>query len=389
MKFGLSFILFSALATFTASSSPAHPSAGGHSDGNMIIKQLHDEWKAKYGIRYLTEEDEAKRFDIFAQNLEYISEHNERFHRGEVSFDMALNGHSDLSYEEWEASRLAYTPSPIAIDADDLFFGLHHTGASNVKLLRGTEGDDVPDSIDWTKRGAVTAVKDQGQVRVLCLSLSITYVNVHYLFSLYQCGSCWSFSSTGAMEGAHFIATGNLVSLSEEQLINCVKGGEFDCDTGGEMVEAFKYVIKNGGIVAEATDPYRLKDHQKCKYRPDATTYVATFSGYKLVPSNDEDSLKSAVARQPVAVGMDASHRSFQFYHSGVYDEEECCTDCTSEDLDHGVLAVGYGTTDDNVDYWIIKNSWNQGWGDAGYIKIKRNDKGRCGIPTSASYPVV
>ncbi len=144
----------------------------------------------------------------------------------------------------------------------------------------------------------------------------------------------------------------------------------------GDMVEAFKYVIKNKGIVSEASDPYVAKDHLKCKYKPAGNTYVngvleleeelapsnyvATISGYKTIPSNNEDALVSALNLQPVSIAIDASHQSFQFYHSGVYDEKQCCTDCSDGDLDHGVLAVGYGT-ENGQDYWLIKNSWASG----------------------------
>jgi cathepsin L len=211
------------------------------------------------------------------------------------------------------------------------------------------------------------------------------------LYATGQCGSCWSFSSTGAIEGAYFLKTGKLTPLSEEQLINCVNGGSFDCSSGGDMVEAFKYVIQNKGIVSEASFPYNSKDHETCTFKPYSGSgtdpYVASITGYKTVTSNDEDALKSAVAQQPVSVAIDASQQSFQFYSSGVYDEPACCTNCQQSDLDHGVLVVGYGT-EDGKDYWLVKNSWNAGWGDNGYIKMLRNADGQCGVPAYASYPI-
>lgn len=190
------------------------------------------------------------------------------------------------------------------------------------------------------------------------------------------------------MEGAHAIATKQLVSLSEEQLINCVNGGQFDCNTGGDMVEAFKYVISNKGIVTESSYPYASKDHQKCKYKAGSGNYAATFSGYKTIPANDEVALQSAVSKQPIAIAIDASHSSFQFYSTGVYSDKACCTNCQPNQLDHGVLLIGFGSESGN-DYWLVKNSWNTGWGDKGYIKIAKGKKGMCGVPAMASYPIV
>ena len=189
------------------------------------------------------------------------------------------------------------------------------------------------------------------------------------------------------MEGAYAIKTGKLVSLSEEQLINCVNGGQFDCNTGGDMVEAFKNVIKNKVIVSEESNPYKTKDHQKCTYKSGVGNYAATFTGFKTVKTNDEDALKTAVASQPVSIAIDASQQSFQFYSTGVYSDSKCCTNCSSDQLDHGVLAVGYGTLQ-GKDYWLIKNSWASGWGDKGFIMIARNAKGMCGVPTMASFPI-
>jgi cathepsin L len=151
------------------------------------------------------------------------------------------------------------------------------------------------------------------------------------------------------------------------------------------MVAAFEYVISNKGIISEATWPYTLADHQTCKAK---APYAATISSYKTIASNDEAALKTAVAQQPVSVAIDASQQSFQFYSSGVYDEASCCTNCVQSDLDHGVLVVGYGT-ENGADYWLVKNSWNSGWGDAGYIKMARNKESQCGIATYASYPIV
>jgi cathepsin L len=217
----------------------------------------------------------------------------------------------------------------------------------------------VPDSIDWREAGAVTPVKDQG-----------------------QCGSCWTFSATGSIEGAWKLANHTLVSLSEQNLVDCSKnGGNKGCD-GGLMDEAFKYVIQNNGLDVESTYPYTAKDGTTCKFT--VANVGARIKSFVDVASRNEDALKTAVGTVgPVSVAIDASHNSFQLYESGVYHQLLC----SATRLDHGVLAVGYGTSD-NADYWLVKNSWGPKWGLNGYIQMSRNRSNNCGISTSAYYPV-
>lgn len=150
------------------------------------------------------------------------------------------------------------------------------------------------------------------------------------------------------------------------------------------MDNAFRYIKDNHGIDTEATYPYRAED-EKCQYKPKNSG--ATDRGFVDIDSGYEDKLKAAVATVgPIAVAIDASHESFQLYSDGVYDEPEC----SSEDLDHGVLIVGYGTDEaSGQDYWLVKNSWGDSWGDKGYIKMARNKNNQCGIATKASYPLV
>ena len=286
------------------------------------------------------------RRDIYHNNLQSIEEHN----NANNNFNMTVNKFADLHSSELPKG----------------FFQTHRTGWG-ISLDKTTgcnkfniqyEPENLPDSVDWREHKAVTDVKNQG-----------------------QCGSCWSFSSAGAMEGSWAIATGKLLNLSEQQLMDCsTRYGNMACN-GGLMDNAFEYAIDNG-MCSYEEDPYE-GTKETCDLN---CSKVAYFSECIDVTPNNQLDLKAAVAQQPVSIAIEADTTVFQFYSGGVLDSPKCGTK-----LDHGVLIVGYGS-ENGVDYWLVKNSWGESWGENGYIKIKRNDStddvGICGIASCPSYPV-
>jgi len=219
----------------------------------------------------------------------------------------------------------------------------------------------VPATVDWRDKGYVTPVKNQG-----------------------ACGSCWSFSSTGALEGQMKRKTGKLVSLSEQNLVDCTKTYGNDGCGGGWMAISYLYIDLNDGIDTESSYPYTGQDGD-CAYNE--STIGGSDVGFYRLPEGNETFLQEFVAQiGPIAVAIDASQPSFQSYHSGVYNEPGCDPSA----LDHAVLAVGYGTDKPTgLDYWLVKNSWGVGWGDSGYIKMSRNKKNQCGIASHAILPLV
>lgn len=306
-----------------------------------------DEWKQftnfqdRFSKKYETITELEERFKVFRSNLREIIIHNLDHTQ---NFTMGVNQFTDLTPQEFKAQYVS---------------GLKQELGSFGCKTYSSSASSAPASIDWRSKGAVTSVKDQG-----------------------QCGSCWTFSSTGAVEGAWAISTGQLINLAEQELVDCAgaKYGSMGCN-GGQMEGAFKYIIEHGQCALSAY-PYTAKDGtcEKC-------TAVAHLSSCSDVVPNDQVSLKGAVAQQPVAIAIEADTKYFQSYSGGILTSSSCGTS-----LDHGVLIVGYGE-DSGQKFWLVKNSWGTTWGDKGYVKIARsestNDPGICGIAMDPSFPSV
>lgn len=301
---------------------------------------------------YNSLEEFETRFEIFRSNLHTIIYHNSQ---KVYNFTLNVNHFTDLTPDEFKETYV----NGLSVNSNR--YGCKPFSASDMNI----NADNLPVSVDWRKTGAVTSVKDQG-----------------------QCGSCWAFSSTAATEGAWAIATGNLLDLSEQELVDCARGfnyGSHGC-SGGQMDGGFKFVIENG-LCSASKYPYvsgTTKTEGTCESNKCGSAIKFEGTTCSDVTPNDELLLKFAVAQQPVAIAIEADTRYFQFYAGGILDSIECGTK-----LDHGVLIAGYGE-EDGKKYWLVKNSWSTSWGEEGYVKIartdSRNNEGICGIAMSPSF---
>eukprot|EP00349_Pseudokeronopsis_sp_Brazil_P007821 CAMPEP_0202971278 /NCGR_PEP_ID=MMETSP1396-20130829/25553_1 /ASSEMBLY_ACC=CAM_ASM_000872 /TAXON_ID= /ORGANISM="Pseudokeronopsis sp., Strain Brazil" /LENGTH=339 /DNA_ID=CAMNT_0049700501 /DNA_START=61 /DNA_END=1080 /DNA_ORIENTATION=- len=286
----------------------------------------------------------------FANNDDVIETHNAK----NLSYTLGHNQFSHMSQDEWREYVKLGLMRPEQTTAENI-----HAAPADLSTLA--------DSIDWTTRGAVTPVKDQG-----------------------QCGSCWSFSTTGALEGAYFNKYNSLKSFSEQNLVDCdtLKNGGRDMGcNGGLMDNAFNWIGKNGGLCSEADYPYvsgTTKTGGSCAQSSCSIDSKAKVQSHVDVQTNSDAALMSALNVGPVSVAIEADQSAFQLYKSGVF------TASCGTNLDHGVLAVGYGTLN-GVDYYKVKNSWGESWGDKGYILLQRGvsqKEGQCGILSGPpSYP--
>jgi cathepsin L len=296
-------------------------------------------------IDYLNEYDKNyndnefwSHYNAYRDNVNYINSHNNKTN----GYKLGINKFTDMSRKEFNSTYLSNT-----------YYSHERRCLNQSRLL------DIPESVDWRANGWVTDVKDQG-----------------------QCGSCWAFSAIGAIEGYHANITKQLVSLSEQNLLDCSYG--FGCEgcNGGWPEAAMRYVINQSGVDTETSYPYTAQDGDSCLYNK--TKKGGSIHTTHNITKGDTNELLNSLAKiGPISIAIDAES-DFQFYSSGIFNS----TSCSSEMLDHAVLAVGYGKTTDGRKYLIVKNSWGKDWGMDGYIYMSLDIPNMCGISSVASYPM-
>jgi len=315
--------------------------------------ELFENFIAKYDRHYVTEFEKGRRFQIFSQNVDDIHASNAK----NRSYTLGITGNADMTFEEFRSSHLTGIQPALTAAKED-----RH-------IFQAPRMFTEPDSIDWVSKGGVTSVKNQG-----------------------TCGSCWTFSTVGALEGAMFASGRKMVDLSMQYILSCDTGG--NACGGGMMDQAFDWVAKHG-IPSLKDEPYLCEDasSSECKSMSCNTSSGSSKEAMVLaigdvVKHNDVDStemaLEAAVGQQPVSVAIEADSSVFQHYAGGVLTDSAC-----GSNLDHGVLVVGYGV-DNGQKYWKVKNSWGTTFGEDGYIRIEKGDAasgGECGIRKMASFP--
>ncbi|XP_037952781.1 procathepsin L [Teleopsis dalmanni] len=309
-----------------------------------------DDFLQQTGKVYTDEKERQFREAIFIGKKSLVDLGNKNAGTGGGSFRMSINPLADLTRAEvakMTGSRISYSGEEITSK---------HTNFVTAKA----NTDNLPESVDWRQRGGVTPPDFQG----------------------FDCGSCWSFATVGALEGHLFRRTGFLVPLSTQNLVDCAdEYGSMGCD-GGFQEYAFEY-IRDHGISLANKYPYTQMENAQCQQNETETGIQ--IRDYARIKPGDEQKMKEVIATLgPLACSMNAAPISFEQYMGGIYDDDEC----NQDDVNHSVVVVGYGT-ENGKDYWIIKNSYSSNWGENGFMRILRNANSFCGIASECSYPIL
>ncbi|KAF8028962.1 hypothetical protein BT93_E1588 [Corymbia citriodora subsp. variegata] len=321
--------------------------AGAQTSADSTLA-VFERWMARHGRIYMDNLEKAKRYEIFLKNLRFVENFNKEANR---SYTVGLNQFSDLTMEEFKARYTGYQATSKSLKSST---------ATTFKYQNATQVQYIspPESVNWVDKGVVGNVKDQG-----------------------DCSSCWAFSAVGAVESMLAIKRSVFANLSEQQLIDCDKGSR-GCK-GGRMDRAFDYIHRHG-IAYDKDYPYRGAQGNCDEKAASAST--TKIDDYYIMPVK-EHWIEIAVSGQPVSAAIDGHSYEFNHYKGGVF-SGPC-----GQSLSHGVLIVGYGRSDsEGKNYWLIKNSWGENWGDKGYMKLQRNTGtygGICGIDLQVSYPDV
>ncbi|KAG2382757.1 hypothetical protein C9374_005337 [Naegleria lovaniensis] len=316
------------------------------------MQRLFTQFSRQHVKLYGTSEIHERRYQIFKANVEKARFENYITGRE----NLGITRFSDLTPEEFKSMFLMKTKTPR--EAREILIGKKQPSPATAKVTI-KQLQEAPKAFDWREHQAVTPVKDQG-----------------------SCGSCWTFSTTGNIEGMYAAKTGKLVSLSEQQLVDCdhncvVWEGEKTCNSGcngGLMWSSFEFIIKTGGLVTEDSYPYEAVNG-RCRFN--VSNAVVKISNWTFV-STHEDEMSAWLANNgPIAVAINADY--LQYYRKGILNPSRC----DPEELNHGVLIVGYGeekAANGKIEqYWIVKNSWSTSWGEKGYFRLLKG-KGVCGI---------
>ena len=315
---------------------------------NTSTRSIFDDWCVKFERHYSTEKEKQERFQIWLDNKKIVNRLNEQ-NKGIATFTVD-NPFGDISRDEYIGY---FKKSKVSIPSNLSSLRLH---------LRGGNRNEDPESIDWRDKKAVTEVKDQ-------------------IWS--KCNSGYAFSSIGAIESACKIVSGELLDLSEQEVIDCIEPFSDLCGCDGGSPWATFYYAMNGGMALESEYPYKAIK-QECKI----VAGHCVVKNYAYVPLNSELSLRCSVVEQPVSVTVDASSEGFQFYSSRIF-AGPCSND--QKDLSHGILVIGYGKDLHGNLFWILRNSFSKKWGESGYMRLIRTETsgkpGACGVAAFPWYP--